>query len=210
MATAGIMRGVMFLRHTKRKKDGKEHRYWSIVENRRVGGGRVVQRPLLYLGEINDLQELAWCKSIAVLEEGAAAARSLSLFPEDRCEGVLPDASIVRLKLNELRLRRPRQWGGCWLALNLWRLAYCLHVTLARRLHALAAGLTPRSVIEKFAAMQMIDLHVPTTDGRELLLTRYTEPEPELALLLDKLKFVLPAQPEPKISAAQIAPSSPA
>ena len=89
-------------------------------------------------------------------------------------------------------------------------LAYCLHVTLARRLHALAPGLTPRSVIEKFAAVQMIDLHVPTTDGRELLLTRYTEPEPELALLLDKLKFVLPAQPEPKISAAQIAPSSPA
>ena len=595
------MRGVMFLRHTKRKKDGKEHRYWSIVENRRVGGGRVVQRPLLYLGEINDLQELAWRKSIAVLEEGATAPRSLSLFPEDRCEGVLPDASIVRLKLNELRLHRPRQWGGCWLALNLWRelaldrfwaerlgpsrkgtrwhqvllllatyrlltpgsewhlhrqwfersamadllgedaglaeihklyrchdrllehkqalfdhlvgrwrdlfnvnfdvllydltstyfeadppfpegdkrrhgysrdhrsdcvqviialvvtpeglplayevlpgntadnttlkaflarieaqygkarriwlmdrgvpteavltemraaeppvqylvgtpkgrltrlekalvatpwqdarpgvqvkllpqdgelyvfaqsadrvakersmrrrqlkwlwgrlkqlanmklsreellmrlgaarkqartawrlvtidvaadsaalsyrldraklrrarrregryllrtnltdddparlwglylqlvsveeafrnlkgdlairpifhqdetrieahifiafLAYCLHVTLARRLHALAPGLTPRSVIEKFAAVQMIDLHVPTTDGRELMLTRYTEPEPELALLLDKLKFVLPAQPEPIISAAQIAPSSPA
>src|SRR5215472_11493614 len=67
------MRGVMFLRHTKRKKDGKEHRYWSIVENRRVGAGRVVQRPLLYLGEINDSQELAWRKSIAVFEEGAAA-----------------------------------------------------------------------------------------------------------------------------------------
>ena len=595
------MRGVMFLRHTKRKKDGKEHRYWSIVENRRVGGGRVVQRPLLYLGEINDSQELAWRQSIAVIEEGAAAPRPLSLFPEDRCQGVLPDASIVRLKLRELRLRRPRQWGGCWLALNLWHelaldqfwaerlgpsrkgtrwhqvllllatyrllapgsewhlhrqwfegsamadllgedaglaeihklyrchdrllehkqplfdhlvgrwrdlfninfdvllydltstyfeadppfpegdkrrhgysrdhrrdcvqvtialvvtpeglplayevlpgntkdnttlkaflarieaqygkarriwlmdrgvpteavlaemraadppvqylvgtpkgrltrlekaliakpwqdarpgvqvkllpqdgelyvfaqsadrvakeramrrrqlkwlwarlrqlagmklsreellmrlgaarkqartawrliaidiaadsatlsyrldraklrrarrregryllrtnlidddparlwglylqlvsveeafrnlkgdlairpifhqdqarieahifiafLAYCLHVTLGRRLHALAPGLTPRSVIEKFAALQMIDLHVPTTDGRELLLTRYTEPEPELALLLDKLKFVLPAQPQPKISAAQIILSSPA
>ena len=121
MATAGIMRGVMFLRHTKRKKDGKEHRYWSIVENRRVGGGRVVQRPLLHLGEINDSQELAWRKSIAVLEEGAAAPRPLSLFPEDRCEGVLPDAAVVRLKLAELRLCRPRQWGGCWLAVNLWR-----------------------------------------------------------------------------------------
>jgi len=120
VATAGIMRGVMFLRHTKRKKDGKEHRYWSIVENRRVGGGRVVQRPLLYLGEINDSQELAWRKSIAVLEEGAAAP-PLSLCPEDRCEGVLPDAAVVRLKLAELRLCRPRQWGGCWLAVNLWR-----------------------------------------------------------------------------------------
>src|SRR5438552_1287629 len=111
----------MFLRYTKRKKDGKEHRYWSIVENRRIGGGRVVQRPLLYLGEINDSQELAWRKSIAILEEGALQPRTLSLFPEDRCEGLLPDASIVRLRLNELRLCRPRQWGGCWLALSLWR-----------------------------------------------------------------------------------------
>jgi hypothetical protein len=111
----------MFLRHTKRKKDGKEHRYWSVVENCRVGGGRVVQRPLLYLGEINDSQELAWRKSIAVLEDGAEEPRTLSLFPEDRCEGLLPDASIVRLRLDELRLCRPRQWGGCWLALSLWR-----------------------------------------------------------------------------------------
>ena len=62
-----------------------------------------MQRPLLYLGEINDSQELAWRKSIAVFEEGAPAPRTLSLFPEDRCEGVLSDASIVRLKLNELR-----------------------------------------------------------------------------------------------------------
>src|SRR4029077_10111788 len=131
-----MMRGVMFLRHTKRKKDGKEHRYWSIVENRRVGGGRVVQRPLLYLGEINDSQELAWRKSIARIEEVAAAPRPLSLFPEDRCEGVLPDAAVVRLKLAELRLCRPRQWGGSgwrwsrgagaavggvWWGVNLWR-----------------------------------------------------------------------------------------
>src|SRR5208282_2247955 len=114
------IRSVMFLRHTKRKKDGKEHRYWSVVENRRVGHGRVVQRPLLYLGEINDSQELAWRKSIVVLEAGAPAPRTLSLFPEDRCEGVLPDASIVRLRLSELRLCRPRQWGACWLALSLW------------------------------------------------------------------------------------------
>jgi hypothetical protein len=88
-------------------------------------------------------------------------------------------------------------------------LAYCLHVTLARRLHALAPGLSARSVIEKFAAMQMIDVHIPTTDGRELLLTRYTEPDPELRLLLDKLKIPLPEQPPPKISAAQIAPPAP-
>ena len=88
-------------------------------------------------------------------------------------------------------------------------LAYCLHVTLARRLHALAPGLTPRSVLEKFAAVQMIDVHLPTTDGRELVLTRYTEPEPELNLLLNKLKLDLPAQPPPKITASAPAPPTP-
>ena len=76
-------------------------------------------------------------------------------------------------------------------------------IEAGRRLQALAPGLTPRSAIEKFAAVQMIDLHVPTTDGRELLLTRYTEPEPELILLLDKLKLALPAQPRPIITAHQ-------
>jgi hypothetical protein len=111
----------MFLRHKIRKKDGKQHRTFSVVENRRVAGGRVVQRHVLYLGEINDSQEKAWRKSIAVFEEGTAQPRTLSLFPEDRCEGLLPDASIVRLKLSEMRLCRPRQWGACWLVLTLWR-----------------------------------------------------------------------------------------
>jgi transposase len=88
-------------------------------------------------------------------------------------------------------------------------LAYCLHVTLGRRLHALAPGLTPRSVLEKFAAVQMIDVLLPTTDGRELLLTRYTEPESELKLLLNKLKLDLPAQPPPKITLAAPVPPTP-
>lgn len=110
----------MFLRATTRKKDGKEHRYWSVVENRRVAGDRVVQRHVLYLGEINSSQELAWRKSIEVLDDEAGRSRTLALFPEDRCEGVLADESIVRLRLSALRLRRPRQWGACWLALMLW------------------------------------------------------------------------------------------
>ena len=80
-------------------------------------------------------------------------------------------------------------------------LAYCLHVTLGRRLHALAPGLTPRSLIEKLSAIQMIDVHVPTTNGRELVLTRYTEPEPDQRLLLGELRLELPAQPPPKITA---------
>jgi hypothetical protein len=111
----------MFLRFKIRRKDGKQHRYWSVVENTRVAGGRAVQRHVLYLGEINDTQELAWRRSIEVLGDGAAQPQTLSLFPEDRCGGLLADASIVRVKLSELRLCRPRQWGACWLALMLWR-----------------------------------------------------------------------------------------
>ena len=83
-------------------------------------------------------------------------------------------------------------------------LAYCLHVTLGRRLHGLAPGLTARSVLEKFAPVQLIDVHVPTTDGRELQLTRYTQPEPELQLLLERLHLDLPVQPPPKITAAPV------
>lgn len=111
----------MFLRVSTRKKDGKEHRYFSVVENKRVSGGRVLQRHVLYLGEINSSQELAWRRSIEVLDEGTRTARTLALFPEDRCEGIVPDESIVRLKLAQLRLERPRQWGACWLALKLWQ-----------------------------------------------------------------------------------------
>ena len=111
----------MFLRATTRKKDGKEHRYFSVVENRRASGGRVLQRHVLYLGEINSSQELAWRRSIEVLDEATRGARTLALFPEDRCEGVVGDDSIVRLKLTQLRLERPRQWGACWLALKLWQ-----------------------------------------------------------------------------------------
>ena len=88
-------------------------------------------------------------------------------------------------------------------------LAYCLHVTLGHRLKHLAPGLTARSVLEKFSAVQMIDVRIPTSDGRELALTRYTQPEPDLKLLLDRLKLVLPAQPPPKITAAQAATATP-
>ena len=111
----------MYLRAKIRKKDGKEHRYFSLVESQRVGDGRVVQRHVLYLGEINSSQDLAWRKSIEVLDESSQEPRTLALFPEDRCEGVLADESVVRLRLSQMRLERPRQWGGCWLALQLWR-----------------------------------------------------------------------------------------
>jgi len=109
----------MFLRFTTRKKNGKEHRYYSLVENRRVSSGRVVQRPVLYLGEINDSQKEAWRKTIEIFEEGKPCSRTVALFPEDRI-GPVADADIVRLRLNQLSLHRPRQWGACWLASQLW------------------------------------------------------------------------------------------
>lgn len=109
----------MFLRCTKRKKDGKEHYYWNVVENRRVSGGRVVQRQVLYLGEINSSQLGAWRKTIEVFEEGAVAARTMALFPEDRCLEIA-DEQVVQIRLKEVRLRRPRQWGACWLACQLY------------------------------------------------------------------------------------------
>ena len=81
-------------------------------------------------------------------------------------------------------------------------LAYCLHVTLRRWLRDLAPGLTPRSVLEKFAAVQMIDVHLPTTDGRKVILSRYTQPDPELQILLEQLRLHLPEQPPPRITAS--------
>ena len=83
-------------------------------------------------------------------------------------------------------------------------LAYCMQITLTRRLYSLAPGLTARSALEKFAAVQMIDVYLPTTDGREIVLTRYTHPEPELQLLIDRLRLRLPAQPPPRICAAAL------
>jgi transposase len=109
----------MFLRCTKRKKDGKIHRYWNVVENRRVSGGRVVQRQVLYLGEINDSQRAAWRKSIEVFEEGSERPKTVALFPEDR-EAELGEEEVVQIRLKDLELRRPRQWGACWLACHLY------------------------------------------------------------------------------------------
>ena len=111
----------MFLKETKRFKDGKEHHYWSLVENRRVDGGRkVVQRHVLYLGEINSSQQAAWRKTIEVFATGSTQARTVALFPEERSPAV-DDDQIVRIRLDQLELRRPRQWGACWLASVLYQ-----------------------------------------------------------------------------------------
>jgi hypothetical protein len=81
-------------------------------------------------------------------------------------------------------------------------MAYCLHVTLRARLKPLAPGLTSRAVLDKLAGIQMLDVHFPTTDGRTLILSRYTEPNPDQRLLVERLNLTLPPQPPPRITAA--------
>jgi len=109
----------MFLRCTNRKKDGKEHRYWSVVENRRVAGGRVVQRQVLYLGEINDSQCDAWRKTVEVFEDGFPRPITMALFPDDRLHEI-DEGEVVQIRLKDVELRRPRQWGACWVACTLY------------------------------------------------------------------------------------------
>jgi hypothetical protein len=110
----------MFLRSKRRVKDGKEHRYWSVVENRRVRSGQVVQRQVLFLGEINDRQHGAWHQTLEVFDEAEQQARTLSLFPEDRA---IPADALdgVQVKLKEMELRCPRAFGNYWLGCELWQ-----------------------------------------------------------------------------------------
>src|ERR1700677_4355510 len=110
----------MFLRKTERRKNGKTHSYWSVVENKRLDDGRVVQRHALYLGEINSSQAETWRRAIEVFDEEAQQSRSLSLFAEDQGEAC-DSNDVIRLRLGQITLRRPRQWGACWLAGVLWR-----------------------------------------------------------------------------------------
>jgi transposase len=107
----------MFLKCNQRTKDGKTHHYWNVVESRRLSSGRVAQRQVLYLGEINDSQREAWRKTIEVFDEGSR--RQVALFPVGSMPG--DDAQVVGIRLNELQLKHPRQWGACWLSIVLWQ-----------------------------------------------------------------------------------------
>jgi transposase len=110
----------MFLRSTERKKDGKTHRYFSVVENRRLSGSRIVQRTVLYLGEINDQQQAAWRNTLKVFDEDQQDYRTMSLFPDDR-EVPAEAVDSIQVKLSGLELRRPRAFGACWLGCELWQ-----------------------------------------------------------------------------------------
>jgi transposase len=109
----------MFLRCTNRKKDGKEHRYFSVVENHRLSSGKVVQHTVLYLGEISDQQKAAWLKTVDVFDEVEQQSRAVSLFPDDR---EIPEEAVdsLQVKLSGMELRRPRPFGNCWMACQIW------------------------------------------------------------------------------------------
>jgi len=110
----------MFLRSNTRIKDGKQHRYYTVVESRRLQSGKVTQRQVLYLGEINDSQQAAWRRTLEVFDEAEQRYMPLSLFPEDR--PVPADAiDSVQVKLSEMKLERARPYGNCWLGCELWR-----------------------------------------------------------------------------------------
>jgi transposase len=110
----------MFLRSNTRIKDGKQHRYYTVVESRRLQSGKVAQRQVLYLGEINDSQQAAWRRTLEVFDEAEQRITPLSLFPEDR--PVPADAiDSVQVKLGEMKLERARPYGNCWLGCELWR-----------------------------------------------------------------------------------------
>jgi transposase len=111
----------MFLKCSVRKKDGKEHRSWSIVESRRVNRTRTVHRHVLYLGELSDSQHRSWQKAIGVFDESTGAEQQMVLFPEDRLPLLDGSVDALHLRVSALRLERPRQWGACWLADVLWR-----------------------------------------------------------------------------------------
>ena len=110
----------MYLRCNRRFKDGKEHRYWNIVETRRCGKGRVVQRQVLYLGEINDSQREAWCRVIEAFDEKAQERTQLALFSAEKELPEYAEGYGIKLRLEAMELHRPRQWGACWLACHLY------------------------------------------------------------------------------------------
>ena len=113
----------MFLRCKKRRKDGKEHLYWSVVENRRVADDRVVQRHVLYLGELNGRQEASWRRTVELFGQEGGQPTQVALFPEAHVPASLTqgDVPIVAIRLSGMRLLRPRQWGACWLGCQLWQ-----------------------------------------------------------------------------------------
>jgi hypothetical protein len=155
----------MYLRFARRRKDGKEHRYWSIVESRRCAGGRVVQRPLLYLGEINDGQREAWCHQMEAFDEASGRHRQLALFP---AEQAVPDHARgfgVQVRLDGMKLHRPRQWGACWLACHIYEQLQ-LDRFFAPLLPNSREGTSWQHILQTLVCYRLIDPRRPFPDHR--------------------------------------------
>ncbi len=138
-----------------RFKNGKDHRYWSLVENQRCAGGQMAQRQVLYLGEINDSQRAAWIKQIEVFDVPARCATTLALFPEDR---LIPAevAQGVQIRLDAFQVHRPRQWGACWRALWVWELLD-LHRFWSQHLPPSREGTGWRLILTALAVYRLIE-----------------------------------------------------
>jgi transposase len=165
-------RPSLFLKCHPRLKDGKEHRYWSICENRRTSDGRRFQRQVFYLGEINDSQRAAWVKQIKVFDTDAGCASTMALFAEDQ---VVPSqvGPTVQIRLQDFELHRPRQWGACWLALELWKTLQ-MDEFWSRRLEPSREGTPWRLLLTALTIYRLIDpgsewrLHREWFDGSAL------------------------------------------
>jgi transposase len=146
----------MYLRVRRRKKNGKTHRYWSIVESRRASAGRIIQKQLLYLGELNDAQHAGWIQAIKALHPASEKAQQLALFPDD--VRVLPtlDYPIVQIRIDQIRLAHPRQWGACWLVCQLWDMLK-LDGFWRQRLEVSRKGTDWLCVLKTLVAYRLID-----------------------------------------------------
>jgi len=146
----------MYLRSNRRIKDGKEHRYWNIVESKRCGGGKVVQRQVLYLGEINDSQKQAWCRVIEAFDEQSQQRTQLALFPADKELPEYAEGYGVAVRLEAMELSRPRQFGACCLACDLYE-QLALDQFWKDRLPDSREGTCWRHVLQTLVCYRLID-----------------------------------------------------
>ena len=146
----------MYLKRNRRFKNGKEHVYWNVVESKRCAGGKVVQKQVLYLGEINDSQREAWCRVIEAFDESKQQATQLALFPAERDMPEHAQAYGIQVRLEAMQLHRPRQWGACWLACQLYQ-QLGLTSFFAARLPRSRKGTSWANVLQTLVCYRLID-----------------------------------------------------
>jgi len=146
----------MFLKKNRRKKNGRTFTYFSIVENNRCPGGKSVQRQVLYLGELNGSQLAAWKKSISVFDGDTGSQTELALYPEQQTPRETDPDTAVEIRLSELSLLNPRQWGACWIFLHYWRLLE-LDAFFKPRLLPSRKGTDWLAILKVLVAYRLID-----------------------------------------------------